>query len=220
MDLHNEDQEKRLENKNLLVRSAGCANVQAYDMAILDMDGCIPTSIDDYPPNPVYAVAKKLEAQFYGIPEDTPDATIMNWIIEQKVPSHIQRQYEALQKARGQRRGARRQMLELPQQANVDSMEIEEEESLKAAVQVVCGSLMGTLRLWGDDKGSIDIIMETANVVTMAEFARLAGTAAAKSPMRSIFVINNKGVPMKTVAKWYYEDVQQPTHRPTRHRAM
>ena len=58
MDLHNEDQEKRLENKNLLVRSAGCANVQAYDMAILDMDGCIPTSIDDYPPNPVYAVAK------------------------------------------------------------------------------------------------------------------------------------------------------------------
>lgn len=58
MDLHNEDQEKRLKNKNLLVRSAGCANVQAYDMAILDMDGCIPTSIDDYPPNPVYDVAK------------------------------------------------------------------------------------------------------------------------------------------------------------------
>ena len=165
-------------------------------------------------------IFKKLEAQFYGIPEDTPDATIMNWIIEQKVPSHVQRQYEAVQKARGQRRGARRQMLELPQQANVDSMEIEEEESLKAAVQVVCGSLMGTLRLWGDDKGSIDIIMETADVVTMADFARLAGRAAAKSPMRSIFVINNKGVPVKTVAKWYYEDVQQPIHRPTRHRAM
>ena len=69
-------------------------------------------------------VCKKLEAQFYGIPEDTPDATIMNWFIEQKAPSHVRRQYEAVQKARGQRRGVQRQMLKLPQQENVDSMEI------------------------------------------------------------------------------------------------
>ena len=111
-------------------------------------------------------------------------------------------------------------MPELPQQVNVDSMEIEEEENPKAVVQVVFGSLMGTLRLWGDDKGSIDIIVETGDVVAMAAFERLGGKAAAKSPMQSIFIIDNKGIPMTTVAKWYYEDVQQPTHRPTRHRAM
>ena len=92
-------------------------------------------------------IFKKLEAQFYGVPKDTPNATIINWIIEQKVPSHVRRQYEAVQKARGQRRGTQGQMLELPQQENIDSMDIKEEESLKVAIKVVCGSLMGTLRL-------------------------------------------------------------------------
>ena len=47
MDFHNEDQEKRLENKNLLVRSVGGTNVQAYNIDILDINGSIPTSIDE-----------------------------------------------------------------------------------------------------------------------------------------------------------------------------
>ena len=144
----------------------------------------------------------------------------MNWIIEQKVPLLVQRKYEAIQKARGQRGSVQRQILELAQQGNVDRMEIDEDASPKAAVHVVCGKLMGMLRMWGDDKGFIDIIMETRDVVTMGEFERLAGRATAKSPMRSIFIIDDRGVPIKTVAKWYYEDILQPTHRTTRHRAM
>ena len=41
--------------------------------------------------------------------------------------------------------------------------------------------------IWGDGKGSIDIIVENTDVITMNEFERLANRTAAKSPLRSLF---------------------------------
>ena len=55
---HNEDNEERMAQKNLIVRYGSTRKQREFSIEELDKDACIPTSIDDYPENPVYAVAK------------------------------------------------------------------------------------------------------------------------------------------------------------------
>ena len=157
---------------------------------------------------------QKLEVQFDGIPADTPDVEIMEWIESDKIPEAIMKAKEeaaALRLARKSNRRALPMSAESshqPRQAQNTPEKSSGSEKPLAAIDVVCGPVIGTLRVWGTTRDTIDVLCDNTTY-SLRQLEEVGGMAHAKKPMRSIAIIDANGVPTTTLDKWWMEFTKQ-----------